>query len=421
MNKKTLSIVSVVIVLLSFIATPAFSAGQNENEKKEVELTILLTDDMLEGGAFHLMAEMYKEETGITVNVIEIPYADIQTKMGNMIRAGNAPNIVRSTNIDYFPDSMLDLSAVIDIKDIVEARRDSLMYNGKMIAIPSNITANGFLYNKTAFEQAGVKVPTGEEDLWTWDEFADIVEKVVENSDVEYGLVWDHSQHRYATLLYQFGGSIYNEDISTVRIANDKSLKSLEFFLSLFDRGIIPKSVWVGTEDASAMFKTGNVAVHMAGSWKISDYTENIKSFEWDSLLMPKQENRSSVLGGNFVQALAGTGLEQESLDFIKWFYSKDIYETYCETGLYLPGRIDANPEYNATGLSTFVKELASTPAIAGTDWGLTSNAYPGVSWGNGLRENIDLAITGDITAKEALENTEKLIIDTYIGIKAER
>lgn len=418
MNKRSLVIAAAIVMLLSVILTPVFAQGQTE--KKPVELTILLSDDKLEGGAFHKLAAMYKEETGITVNVIEIPYADMATKLGNMIRAGNAPNIVRTTGITGLEEFMMDLSPAVDSSVILEARLKSCMYDGKLIAIPSNVTANGFLYNKTAFQQAGVKVPTGEADLWTWAEFADAVEKVVAGSDVEYGLVWDHSQHRYATMLYQFGGSFFNEDLSTVRIANDKALASLEFFLSLFERGIMPKSVWVGTEDPSAMFKTGKVAVHMSGNWKIPDYTKNITGFEWDSLLMPKQERRSSVLGGNFVQAVDGTGLEKETLDFITWFYSKDVYETYCETGLYLPGRTGVEPSYKAIGLSTFVKELAATPAIAGSDWS-TGAVYPGLSWGNALRDNIDLAIVGDQTAREALDKTEKVILDTFVGIKAER
>lgn len=418
MNKRRFFSILAVCIVISMVMAPVFAQGQQET-KKPVEITILLSDDKLEGGAFHAMAELYKQEKGITVNVIEIPYADMATKLGNMIRAGNAPNVVRTTGISGLEDYMLDLSSVIDMNVILPARLGNCMYEGKLLAVPSNVTANGMLYNKTAFEKAGVKVPTGDADLWTWDEFVVAVEKVVANSDVDYGLVWDHSHHRYATLLYQFGGSYYSEDLSTVRIANDKSLAALEFFLSLFDRGLMPKSVWVGTEDPSAMFKTGKVAVHMAGNWKIPDYTANIKGFEWDSLLMPKQERRSSVLGGNFVQGVAGAD-DKATLDFISWFYSPEIYKQYCEIGLYLPGRTGVTPEYNAIGLSNFVKELAATPTIAGTDWS-TGSAYPGLSWGNGLRDNIDLAIVGDLTAREALDKTEKLILDTFVGIKAER
>lgn len=415
-GRFSLSLTMVLVLCLSV----GLIFAQGQSEVKPEELTILLSDDKLEGGAFHILAQMYEQEKGIKVNVIEIPYADMATKLGNMIRAKNAPNIVRTTGITGFEDQMLDLSKVIDKNIILKARLNNCLYNGKLYAIPSNVTANGMLYNKDAFAQAGVKVPTSEADLWSWDEFIVAIEKVVKHSDAEIGMVWDRSQHRYATMLYQFGGSFFSEDLEYVRIANDKSVKSLETFLSLFEKGLMPKSVWVGTEDPSAMFKTGKVAVHMSGNWKIPDYTANIKDFNWGVLLMPYAEQRSSVLGGNYVHGMEGTGKEKETLEFLKWFYSDEIYTKYCEIGKYLPGRENISPAYDVQGLSVFVQELAATPAIAGSDWS-TSSKYPGLSWGNALRDNIELAIVGKLSPQAALIATEKIIMDTFKGIKSER
>ncbi len=413
-------ILCAMLVGFILISSVGMVFAQARPEAKPVELTILLSDDKLEGGAFHTLAQMYEQEKGIKVNVIEIPYADMATKLGNMLRAGNAPNIVRTTGITGFEEQMLDLSKVIDKNIILKARLNNCLYNGKLFALPSNVTANGMLYNKDLFAQAGVKVPSSEADLWSWNEFIAALEQVVQNSDAEIGIVWDRSQHRYATMLYQFGGSFFSEDLEYVRIANEKGVKSLEAFLSLFDKNLMPKSVWVGTEDPSAMFKTGKVAVHMSGNWKIPDYTANIKNFQWGVMLMPYAEQRSSVLGGNYVHGMAGTGLEQETLDFLKWFYSDNVYAKYCEIGKYLPGREGVSPAYDIEGLSTFVQELVATPMVAGTDWS-TGTKYPGLSWGNALRDNIELAIVGKLSAREALIATEKVILDTFKGIKAER
>lgn len=417
-KEATMRKILMIVLTVSLIGSMAFANGGSESETPE--LRVLLSDDMLEGGGFHTLAEMYTEETGIPIEVIEIPYSDLPAKLANMIRAGNSPNVVRTTSLLGFEDFLLDLTGTFDESIILPARLPSSKYNGKLVALPSNVTANGMLYNKSAFEAAGVDVPTGADDLWSWNEFVEAVQKVTAMTDVEYPLVWDHSQHRYATLLYQFGGSFYSEDLTKVRIANDKALKSLEFFLSLFDDGVMPKSVWVGSEDPSAMFKTGQVAVHMSGNWKVSDYNENIKDFEWGAVRMPYQERRSSVLGGNYVIGVTDTGLEQETKDFLTWFYSPDVYTKYCEMNLYLPGRTGIVPDYSVPSLAVFADELENTPAVAGTDWS-TGSKYPGVSWGNALRDNIDLAIVGDISPDEALLNTEKVIVETFVGITPER
>lgn len=410
-----------LICFMIILIVGSFVWANGTQEEKTQPLRILLSDDMLEGGGFHALAEMYTEETGVPVEVIEVPYSDLQTKLSNMIRAGNSPNVVRTTTFSGYEEHLLDLSNVIDESLVLPARLPSCFYEGNLVAIPSNVTANGMLYNKTAFDEAGVEVPSGEKDLWSWKEFTAAVKKVAENSDVPYPLVWDHSQHRYATLLYQFGGSFFNEDISTVRIADNRALESLEFFLNLFETGVMPKSVWIGGEDPSAIFKAGQAAVHMSGNWKIPDYNENIKDFEWGAVLMPYADRRSSVLGGNFVIGIDNTGLEEETAEFLSWFYSPEIYTQYCEMGLYLPGRLGIKPDFSLPALSVFTDELANTPGIAGTDWGKPATVYPGLSWGNALRDNIDLAIAGDLTAREALDKAEAVILDTFKGIKAER
>lgn len=388
-----------------------------ETAKEAKPISILCADDSIEGGALAFAAQLYKEQTGAEVELIEVPYEDMQTKLTNMIRAGNPPAVVRSSAFAEYSDFLLDLSETVSVDDL--ARKNGVAADGKLIAIPSNVTANGMLYNKTLFAQAGVEVPTSADNLWTWDDFIAKLNTVVDKSDAEYGMVWDHSQHRYATLLYQFGGSIYNEDYSATRIANAKSLAALEFFVSLFDDKIMPKSTWIGTEDPAAMFKTGKVAVHVAGNWKIPEYQEEIKDFEWGTLLMPYKDNRSSVLGGNWLFAIDGSGAEQEAKDFIKWFYSADIYKQYCEKGQYLPGLLGVNPEYTTDAYNIFVDELNNTPDIANSDWA-TDAVFPGLSWGNALRDNIDLVLNGDLKAQEALDATEKVIMDTY-GIKSEK
>jgi len=410
-----------ILCLMIVVLAGSLVWANGTAEEKPQPLRILLSDDMLEGGGFHALADRYAEETGIPVEVIEVPYADLQTKLSNMIRAGNSPNIVRTTTFTGFEEHLLDLTGIVDESIVLPARLPSCLYDGKLVAVPSNVTANGMLYNKSAFAEAGVAVPAGADDLWSWDEFAAAVTEVAEKTDVTYPLVWDHSQHRYATLLYQFGGSFFNEDISSVRIADDRALESLEFFLSLFDNGVMPKSVWIGNEDPSAIFKAGQAAVHMAGNWKIPDYHKNIEGFEWGAVLMPYAERRSSVLGGNFVVAIDNTGLEQETGDFLSWFYSPEVYTEYCEIGLYLPGRLGIKPDFSLPALSVFTDELANTPSIAGTDWGMPAVVYPGLSWGNALQDNIDLAIAGDLTAREALDAAEAVILDTFTGIRAAR
>ena len=63
------------------------------------------------------------------------------------------------------------------------------IFDGKILAAPMDVTANGLIYNKTAFEKAGVAVPQSEDEIWTWDEWKEAMKTVMDKSDCKYGQV----------------------------------------------------------------------------------------------------------------------------------------------------------------------------------------------------------------------------------------
>ncbi len=386
------------------------------NAAEDVTLKILLSDDSIEGGAMAHMAQKYTKETGIKIELIEVPYEDQPTKLQTMISGKDAPALVRSTTYDKYIPYLMDMSDIVDLNMFPKSFHAKMNIEGKILLIPSNVTANGMLYNKTAFKQAGVEVPTPD-NLWTWDEFVAAVQKVAANSDATCPFVWDHSQHRFSTLLYQFGGSVYSADGSSIALTSPEAVEAVAFFKKLHDDGIMPKSIWLGTEDPSAMFKTGKVAVHMAGNWKLPDYHKNIKDFEWGALYMPYKAQRSSVPGGNFVFAIKGSGVEEEAKAFLKWFFEKDNYTEYCQKGAYLPSMLKISPEYaySKEDYEVFINELENTPEVAGVDWTIDYYRF----FGNFLRDNIDSVINGDKTPEQALKDVaEELSSESGMPIK---
>ena len=185
------------------------------------------------------------------------------------------------------------------------------------------------IYNKTALEEAGVAVPQSEDEIWTWDEFTEAAKTVVEKTDCQYGLAFDKTQRRYQVLMYQFGASVVNNDGTAVVANSPESVGALEYFIQLHEDGVMPKSVFLGTEDPSALFKSGQLAAAIQGSWKISDYTENITDFEWGVTYMPIGTQRANRLGGNFFCAIKDSGKEEQAKEFLKWFYDCLLYTSH--------------------------------------------------------------------------------------------
>lgn len=397
--KKTIALVmaacmaGATLVGCGSSASSAAPAGDSStstaasSSDKQVTMDLIWWTDGNETKVMQGLIDEYEQlHPNIKINLQEIAFDDLNTKLQMSIAGGEAPAMSRGTEatVSQLHDAMVDFSDYIDTDALQSEYLESVDYlyksGNEVVAIPTEVTANGMIYNKTAFEAAGVEVPTGPDDVWTWDEFREDLQKVVDSGAVKYGMVIDNPSHRWATILYEFGGSLANENGGN--LSSPESMNAINFTKGLFDDGLAVSSIWLSGEDANNIFRSGQVAVHISGTWMIQNYDENIKDFEWGVTYMPKGTTRSSVPGGKNITAFKGTGCEQEAVDFITWVTAKEQNEKYCKDCLYVSPRKDnADIEYpvRAEAFSVFANELANTVPAAGFDMGMagyTAIAY---------------------------------------------
>lgn len=395
-------------------------SGKESAKKGNVELEILLADDTLEGGAMKAVVEKFNEEhkdQGVTAFVNEIAYADMETQIKNRAKAGNLPAICKMSNFDTYIDYVLPLD---DTSLDPDNFNRSGVRNGKLYGTDVNDTAVGMVINKTAFDAAGVSYPTTSEERWTWEEFSAAVKEVAEkNEKITTPFVIDHSQQRSGTVLYQFGMKYFDPNDSTkVTFRSEDTKKGVEFFLDMFKEGGISKaSIGTGAENAQDVFKTGTVAAHMAGNWVISDYTQNIKDFEWTPVLMPYEKEKATCLGGNWLYAFDGSGMEDQAKKFLEWFYQPENYSLYCQTGNYLPGTKDVEVDYEIEGINIFNMEIAESINQPQYDQSITEQEHSGENTGNALRDALDRAIAGELDADGVMDYVVTQFLENLTGV----
>lgn len=69
---------------------------------------------------------------------------------------------------------------------------------------------------------------------------------------------------------------------------NPGTIAALQWFKRMHDENLIPKSVWLGSENPAELFQAGVVACHIGGSWNVNTYRKNVSGFEWGAVQMPK-------------------------------------------------------------------------------------------------------------------------------------
>ncbi len=411
--KKQAAKLLIVLLVVSALSIPALA-------QKKV-LDFLWFSDGVEGDVLkEIIADYQKIRPDIEINVIETPFQDLRIRLQTMIAGGTPPDLSRLVNVGDFAPALLDLTPYLGLEyidDFVPSTHRNVIIDGKLMAVPVDVTANGVIYNKDHFAQAGIEVPTNPEDVWSWDEFVENLEIVVEKSSARYGLAYDYTFHRWLTILYQAGGKLFTDDWTAMAINTPEGERAIEFFVELHDKEIIPRSIWLGGENPNTLFRAGLTAAHWSGNWMLTNYRDNATHFNWGVMYMPYGKVRSSVLGGKYVASFKDSNHPEEAVEFIKYFTSTEVNAKFNEESLFISPRLDnaqLHYDFGADMFEVFSRELAVSPPHAGSDW-----AHPFAGRiGDDLRDIIVEALQHKLTPKEAVEKMEQVgnrILDDYM------
>ncbi|SDT54643.1 alpha-1,4-digalacturonate transport system substrate-binding protein [Pseudarthrobacter equi] len=389
----------------------ACGGGGGSSDSGSKTLQLVLSGDTNQGGAFAAAAKKYKEATGITIEVVDVPTADITTKLKNAATANDLPALARVTALDpLWANQLQDLSDIAKSHSIDEKYLQESP-DGIIPAIPSDLTAVGLFVNKSLFDKAGVKYPTAIEGTWTWDEFIAAVTEVREKAGAKYGFVMDRSGHRLRAMMYEFGSTAFAKENG--KYAGDsKAVETLEYFQRINDDKTMPKSVWLSGEDGNAMFKSGQVAAYYSGSWQVADFNKNIKDFEWLSVPLPKKEVNATNLGGGFMVAFKDTGADEEAKKFIDWFYEDANYTEFAQLGGYLPAKdLKVEYQFQQPSFELYQKQIAQNDAKGDNAIKrVVAEAYSETPFsGDPLREETVKMLSGSQDAKTTVDNIVKL------------
>jgi alpha-1,4-digalacturonate transport system substrate-binding protein len=378
--KKLLTVLLLSLMIISSIIAGG-ATEQATQADKDVTLTVLWFNDGNESDVFSAtMQEYLADHPNIKLDLQIVAFADYQQKLKMLLSGGNPPDIARMATADLTAliDTVLPLEEYVDVAALEKQYMPSMLayaYNkqNKLVALPTEATANGMLVNKTAFKNAGIDVDAVSK-TWTWDEWAEMMKKVVvanAGTGMKYGLAVDFTPHRYSTLMYQFGGHFLNSDQTGMEFDNEGTIASLQWFKKMHDENLIPKSVWLGSENPAELFQAGVVACHIGGSWNISTYAKNVTSFEWGAVQMPKAAIRSSVPGGKLVASFKGCAHPREAVDFMVAFADKAHSEVYDKGTMNLSARMDTSIQYpsNEADFAVFSEDLKVTPAYTANEW----------------------------------------------------
>ena len=170
---------------------------------KGKKITYLYFTDGPDEAATRAAIKEFEAKSGGTVDLQIIPYADLATSLQARLSGGNAPDVARVNEVTPYVNDLVDLHTILGKdydKEFVEGQVKAVTRDGKLLAVPSDLTMNGPLINVDQFKKAGVEVPK----KWTWEEMVAAAKKIKAANGTEAGIAIDNSGHRLSTVLSQF-------------------------------------------------------------------------------------------------------------------------------------------------------------------------------------------------------------------------
>lgn len=377
-------------------------------------------------GASQFLADRFEEETGATVEVLEIPFEEVASRAILDVTSGVGqydivevwyPTLGSLVNENVLVDltSWYDDNAdALDVEDFAETIFEPYtFFDGSRWALPYDGDTHILFYNTTLFDRFGVSAPT------TWSEYEEVCRTITEAGSAEgiYGCAIMGAQipliliGTFANRLGGFGGSFLDE-AGNPAINSPEAVAALESLLRQSEFALPTPSATAFDESIGA-FVTGKAA--MMEFWtdlgQIADDPEGSDIVgEWAAVpMLVAEEGMESAPALNAGFSLGVSTLsddEELALAFLKFVGRPDVnIEVNTIVGGLDPTRIstfdDASYREHVTDALADTAKAALTSATA---WPTVAE-WPDLA--EVLNQNLGAALNGDKTAQQALDDSQ--------------
>jgi alpha-1,4-digalacturonate transport system substrate-binding protein len=325
--------------VIAALTLSACGSGSDEGSADVKKITYWFSTSAQDQGYVDLAKEFLAKE-GVTVELVNVPNDGYQDKLRQAAQANSLPDAASVPSLDtIWVNQLQDLSSAANNPENKINKDLITVQNGKVLTIPSDVTAAGLFINKSLFDKAKVAYPTDPAKTWTWDEFLAAADKVRTATKAKYDLVYDNSPARIRSWIYTHGGKGFQLDANNKFTTPDATtIEALTSFKALNNDVTMPKSVWTSGADPNAQFKSGQVVAYYSGVWQVADFADGITNFEWASVPTPAQPVHATDinLGGKVVAFNNGdrAAAAKKWVDFI---FQRDNYTKLAQTNGYLP------------------------------------------------------------------------------------
>ncbi len=324
-----------------------------------------------------MIDDSFTPNSGIKVNVEIVDPSALM----NAVMAGRGPNVVLSVGADQ-PVNYALRNAAEDLTQFdgweetfshyTKSSYEQYALDGHIYAIPETQTFNVMFYRTDVMEELGLEPPQ------TWQELIEMM-PTIQGNNLSVGIptaagssttatastavasnVPDLSL--YFTLLYQYGGDMYNKEGTKTVVDDEAGVKAFKDYIRYFNDYGLPTIY-----DFVSRFRSGEMPIGVAAYSTYNTLMVSAPEIRglWDFTLIPGTEytaadgstyiDRSDFITGNATMMVAteDEDLRNKSWEFMKWWAQPD---TQVRFGREIEALLGSSARYATANKDAFVQ-----------------------------------------------------------------
>ncbi len=408
----TRNTIKIVLLSTALVATSA--------QAQDVTLTIeSWRNDDLTLWQEQIIPAFEAANPGIKVNFTPSAPAEYNAVLNSKLDAGSAGDLITCRPFDaslalYDAGHLSDLSDLDAMSNFSDVAKSAWQTDdgSASFCVPMASVIHGFIYNKDAFTELGLEVPTTEA------EFFAALDAIKEDGSYIPMAMGTNDQWEAATMGYNNIGPNYwkGEEGRLALIAGDQKLTDEAWTAPYATLARWGEYLGDGYEaqtypDSQNIFTLGRAAIYPAGSWEVSGFN-SLADFEMGAFKPPVQNAGDTCYISDHtdigIGMNAASGNPEAARTFLAWVASPAFAEIFANA---LPGffPLSSTPvtitdplaaefvswreECESTIRSTYQILSRGTPNLENETWGASVAAIKGTSTPEALGEELQTGL----------------------------
>ena len=337
-----------------------------------------------QGGQFielyQRVAEMFEERhPHVKIEIVQAGYDELREKVIVAHAAGDPIDVfeAHSAHLMEMVDRgiardlgpFLEADPSVDLEGYIPVTITGNQVRGRQVALPVAAFVDVLYVNVEHFKTLGLPlppqphgcVPDSCPEEWTWQEFAETLQRLTRDTDGDgvpdrFGLQLGDWWPRTTPFLFQAGAHFFDESYTRAILDSEEAVDALSFLQDLSLRGFL----------SGGGFSGGTASTYISGPWDLPGL--DASGIDYDVVMLPRHRHHGTRASNLPIHMSAITPYPEIAWEFIKFVISPEVQSTLTESvewviSSYIPAALEyVRAPGGPAGKHVFFEQMMADP-----------------------------------------------------------